>query len=190
MNRLTNFLSNLLNRTISESDVIRITSAQRARLLSWAETNGIKVDFKRVQGSFRISDLMDGLHSGIKVDSNLDSLTHDSNKNAIGSISKVGIDIQSISEIFPLDFELDYSELFSIYSKYEIEYAKNSADPKATLAGFFSLKESLIKAGVQLASFADIEITHLNDGSPVYYGYEVSISHSGDFVTSIAIKRN
>jgi phosphopantetheinyl transferase (holo-ACP synthase) len=90
--------------------------------------------------------------------------------------------------MFPLSSEIDYSQITSIYSIYEMDFSRSSNNPRATLAGLFSLKESLLKAGVTPASYVEIEITHTAEGAPVFYGYEVSISHSGDFVTSIAIK--
>jgi phosphopantetheinyl transferase (holo-ACP synthase) len=73
---------------------------------------------------------------------------------------------------------------------YEIEFSRRSNSPKATHTGLFSLKESLLKAGVTQMNYVVLEITHTIEGAPLFYGYDVSISHSGDFVTSIAIKRN
>ena len=90
--------------------------------------------------------------------------------------------------MFPTLSELDFSELSSIFSSYELNFSRSSKDSKATLAGIFSLKESLVKAGAPHVDYLDLEITHNSAGSPLFYGYSVSLSHSGDFVTSVAIR--
>jgi len=187
MKNITDFLSNLLNTPLSESETIILTSAQRARFLSWSDQNGFKIDVRKLQAQFSISDL---LTNGVN------QTAHELNRNPekqqlsvnLKSSSRIGIDIQSISEMFPAPIELDYPQLSSIYTSYELKFSKNSADPRATLVGLFSLKECLIKAGAPHLDYLDLEITHTAQGSPIFYGYEVSLSHSGDFVTSIAIK--
>jgi phosphopantetheinyl transferase (holo-ACP synthase) len=189
MKSINEFLSNLLNIPLSDDEDVNLTSAQRARLLSWGDQNGFKLDLKQLQGHFRISDLT-GRHSSGSSAGNLDLFSPSARSKADAAKSRIGIDIQSISEMFPGSSEIDYSQIASIYSMYEIEFSKRSNSPKATLTGLFSLKESLLKAGVTQVNYVDLEITHTIEGAPLFYGYDVSISHSGDFVTSIAIKRN
>jgi phosphopantetheinyl transferase (holo-ACP synthase) len=187
MTSINEFLSNLLNSALSDDEELYLTSAQRARFLSWCDRNAIKLELKQLQGKFRIVDLnmeISGGHSSSKNNSYISS----GNLGLANTKSRVGIDIQSINEMFPLSTEIDYSQISSIYSIYEIDFSKSSNNPRATLAGLFSLKESLLKAGVTPASYVEIEITHTADGAPIFYGYEVSISHSGDFVTSIAMR--
>jgi phosphopantetheinyl transferase (holo-ACP synthase) len=189
MTSINEFLSNLLNSTLRDDEEIYLTSAQRARFLSWVDRNAIKMELKQLQGKFRIMDLSIEFSSGHAPSKN-NSSASSGNFGSANTKSRVGIDIQSINEMFPLSSEIDYSQITSIYSIYEIEFSKKSNNPRATLAGLFSLKESLLKAGVIQANYVEIEITHTADGAPIFYGYEVSISHSGDFVTSIAVKSN
>jgi phosphopantetheinyl transferase (holo-ACP synthase) len=189
MKVITEFLSKLLNSPLREDAEIYLTSAQRARLLSWGDRNGIRFNLKILQGKFRISDLLD--HQVVaSAENRIETSTSSEHFESEIGKSRVGIDIQSITEMFPNNTEIDYSQILSIFSTYEIQFAKQSSNPKATLVGLFSLKESLLKAGVAGLSYVEIEVTHTIEGAPVFFGYDVSISHSGDFVTSIAIKRN
>jgi phosphopantetheinyl transferase (holo-ACP synthase) len=187
MNKIIEFLSNLLNTPLNDKEAITLTSAQQARFLSWSDRNGIAIEPKSLQVAFTLTDLFE--NSAGQSFHQIKSTHVEKNYNSRNkSNSRVGIDIQSISEMFPVSMELDYLELTLLYTSYELEYSKNSNEPKSTLAGLFSLKESLIKAGAGHSDYLDLEITHTVDGLPVFYGYEVSISHSGDFVTSIAIR--
>jgi phosphopantetheine--protein transferase-like protein len=103
-------------------------------------------------------------------------------------ITNLGNDIQLVAELFPEDESLDSITLEKIFTKYEIAYAQGTDNPKVTLAGLFSLKESLVKAGASYATYLDLEITHDNNGAPIFYGFLVSISHSGNYATSVALK--
>jgi phosphopantetheine--protein transferase-like protein len=188
MKEIIEFLSKLLNSPLREDEEIYLTSAQRARLLSWGDRNGIRLNLKILQGKFKISNLLDHHVVADAKNRNETSTSSAYFGSDIGK-SRVGIDIQSITEMFPNNTEINYSQILSIFSTYEIQFAKQSGNPKATLAGLFSLKESLLKAGVTELSYVEIEVTHTFEGAPVFFGYDVSISHSGDFVTSIAIKR-
>jgi phosphopantetheinyl transferase (holo-ACP synthase) len=188
MKEIIEFLSKLLNSPLREDEEIYLTSAQRARLLSWGDRNGIRLNLKILQGKFRISNLFDH-HVVADAKNRIETSTSSAHFGFDISKSRVGIDIQSITEMFPNNTEIDYFQILSIFSTYEIQFAKQSSNPKATLAGLFSLKESLLKAGVTESSYVEIEVTHTIEGAPVFFGYDVSISHSGDFATSIAIRR-
>jgi len=189
MKSTNEFLSNLLNVPLRDDEDIYLTSAQRARLLAWGDQNGLKFELNQLQGRFRITELV-YRDSRDNSEGTLDVPTPLGHFKADATESRIGIDIQSISEMFPNSCEIDYSEIALIYSDYEIEFTKKSNNPKATLAGLFSLKESLIKAGATQAGYVDLEITHTVQGAPIFYGYDISISHSGDFVTSVAMKRS
>ncbi len=187
MNKVIEFLSNLLNVSLSGNEAITLTSAQQARFLSWSDRNGIVIEPKRLQVAFKLTDLFES-RLGQNPQS-IESLHMRRDNDSLNkSFSRVGIDIQSISEMFPDRKEIDFLELSLLYTNYEINYAKNSNNLKSTLTGLFSLKESLVKAGANHSNYLDLEITHTFTGLPIFYGYQVSISHSGDFVTSIAIR--
>ena len=187
MNTIIDFLSNLLNVSLSDHETITLTSAQQARFLSWSDRNGIVIEPKRLQVAFKLTDLFES-SLGQNPQSIESSHMRRDNDLRTKSVSRVGIDIQSISEMFPDSREIDFLELSLLYTNYELDYAKNSNNLKSTLTGLFSLKESLVKAGAEHSNYLDLEITHTLAGLPICYGYQVSISHSGDFVTSIAIR--
>ena len=103
-----------------------------------------------------------------------------------GSCS-VGIDIESILE-FPVS--LDYWEDNFYKSKFkpeEIAYCLKKNNPQESFAGIYSCKEALIKCDNSL-KWDDILIGYGLNGKPKYQDYCISISHSNNFVISIAIK--
>jgi hypothetical protein len=181
------YLSNLLNISLDGQKSIILSSAQQARFLSWCDQNEIEVEVKRLRKPFTLDELFTNSPSQVTGTNASTQISRDLNLQK-SSRSSVGIDIQSVSEMFPAAMDIEYDELKSLYTNYELQYSKNSSNPKLTLAGLFSLKESLIKAGAQYADYLDLEITNSLEGAPIFHGFEVSISHSGDIVTSIAIR--
>ncbi len=101
---------------------------------------------------------------------------------------RLGNDIQRVAELFPDNESIESVALEKFFTKYEIAYAKATENPKVTLAGLFSLKESLVKAGASHTTYLDLEITHDKSGAPIFYGFLVSISHSGNYASSVALK--
>ena len=186
MTEVVDFLSKLLNLNVQTTEFITLTSAQRARFLSWCQSNKIQIDFSKLFTPFRIGEIEVSYKNDDSSSGNDNLVLHD--KSNSPKISKVGIDIQSISEMFPENASVNFKELSSIFTQYEIKFSKKSNNPKITLAGIFSLKESLIKAGAEYDDYHSLEITHTQTGQPIFYGFQVSVSHSGNYVTSIAIK--
>jgi phosphopantetheine--protein transferase-like protein len=122
-----------------------------------------------------------------------ESLSADLNStNLTQSHQNIGIDIEEISN-FPesKNFNLDrfYIDNFTLN---EIEYCKSKVNPRNSFAAIFSLKESIIKADSALIElpFNQIEISHDNEGRPIYSGFLLSNSHSSGNVVSVAIKNN
>ena len=182
--KFRDFLEVLLNKKIQNDDMIKLSSAQTARVAMWVDKNKYKLDFTQIRSNFTLSSLM---LSAQKNTVNIPQNNDTSFKQYLNNPS-LGIDIQLVGEIFPEDETLDSVELEKFFTKYEIGHAKSSAHPKVSLAGLFSLKESLIKAGAVYDTYSDLEITHDSFGAPIYYGFLVSISHSGNYVTSVALK--
>jgi phosphopantetheine--protein transferase-like protein len=184
MNDITEFLSKLLMRSLTLDEEIRLSSAQRARFQSWLSSKSVVISNDRLRTPFTIKSLTLIPTDGFRY------LRNQSQSNGL-EIRRMGVgtDIQLISELFPESVLPSMSELSELFTKYEIKYSMNSPIPMETFAGIFSLKESLIKAGVKLDSFTQIEITHNSMGAPIYYGYAVSVSHSAGLVVSIAITR-
>ena len=152
-----------------------LTSAQRARLISWAESEGLDIE---VLGA-----------------TSQQAVGSKSNKNEVlDSFSKlaIGIDLQDQSELFadlPLDMKSD-AELLSIFTPREIAHAEGRPNPAETLTGIFALKEAIVKTGVysnQPSKFSDLEILHGPDGKPQFDGFSVSISHSSKLAVAAAI---
>ena len=178
------FLEALLNRKIQDEDMVKLTSAQVARFAMWAGRNGLDLDLSRIKQEFTLNSLT---ASSQNAERSLTSVTKLNQVQKPG-IVRIGNDIQSIEELFPEAEQLSSIKLDEIFTSYETSYANNMDNPKATLTGIFSLKESLVKAGASYSTYLDLEITHNSDGAPVFSGFTVSISHSGDYATSVALK--
>jgi phosphopantetheinyl transferase (holo-ACP synthase) len=103
--------------------------------------------------------------------------------------SQVGIDIQEISELpDSIDFwEDDF--YISKFNKEEIAYCVAKENPKQSFAGLYSCKEALIKCDNNL-NWEEINITHNKIGKPQFDNYIISISHSGLYTLSVALKLN
>jgi len=125
----------------------------------------------------------------------------------------VGIDVVKVSRIVEMNNQASFMK--TILNDYEIDYVNSKSksvnrfeiDGKSyTLAGLFSAKEAVLKAlGVGLsagAGFKDITIRHTKSGAPYVElssklsevlksknktSVEVSISHDGEYSTSIAV---
>jgi phosphopantetheinyl transferase (holo-ACP synthase) len=181
---LREFLEALLNRKIQGDDEIRLSSAQTARVVMWAEKNNVMFDLVQIRQNFSLSSLE--LSSSNSYEKRVQRSTLKSDYKL--EIIRIGNDIQLVAELFPEEESLDSLKLEEMFTKYEIAYAKATDNPKVTLAGLFSLKESLVKAGASYGTYLDLEITHDNHGAPIFYGFTVSISHSGNYASSVALK--
>lgn len=103
---------------------------------------------------------------------------------------QVGIDIE---DIVNMPVVTDYREdrfYIDNFSSKEISYCILQADPRASFAGKFSLKEAIIKADNDYKSIPLMEIEILNDslGKPIFNGFALSISHTTDKAIAVAIK--
>ncbi|MCX8095765.1 MAG: holo-ACP synthase [Caldisericia bacterium] len=105
----------------------------------------------------------------------------------------IGIDIINIKR-FEKVIKNNPEILKRIFTENELNLFKNYKNSYLHLAGRFSLKEAIIKAGknyLKIKSFKDIEILKDNDNKPILIkpqgNISISISHDGDYVISIAI---
>ena len=106
------------------------------------------------------------------------------------SSMQVGIDIE---DIMNMPVATDYREerfYTDNFSSKEISYCILQADPRASFAGKFSLKEAIIKADNDYKSvaFTDIEILNDNLGKPLFNSFSLSISHTRNQSIAVAIK--
>lgn len=180
------FLGKLINKPINSSTEIFLSSAQRARLYDWLKETQISFDEAAITSSFNINQLL-GFNqtpqNAIKVPENPSVIVK------LGGVCGVGIDIQSISELFPATLPLDLKAdqmLRTIFTLREISYCQIKKNREESLTGIFAAKEAIMKAGLENPE--PIEIHFDGFGRPCFHGYILSISHSGGYAVAVAIK--
>lgn len=185
------YFSKLLNTAVDENTVITLSSGQGARALAWLETNNISIDNLQLSSGFTLNQLngnKENPKNKLKVSAEVNSATNCSNLAAFDKIS-IGIDIQSISELFPHGMPLDPksdNELLGIYTLKELSYAESKGNPTETLTGLFAAKEAIQKCSDHEIKLTSIEILPDPRGKPCTAGYSVSISHSRDYALAVA----
>lgn len=183
-----NYFSKLINATVDEYTVIKLSSGQGARAHAWLKTNNFNIKNLNLSSGFTIAKLMDSEHSlsdgELRHEVATPHLVASSELN-----NPIGVDIQSVSELFPLGMPSDPKsdpELLSIYTFKELSYAETRPNPLQTLTGLFAAKEAILKCSTNESSLANLEILPDLTGRPNIEGYSVSISHSQDFAVAIA----
>ena len=175
MNSLDDFIKNLTGK--EGLSLSNLSSAQKARAIAWARESGVSVD--EVNKSNPVEK-----DSSVEWSSSIHGATATSSRSAM-----VGIDMQSISEFFPVnidDLKSDKS-LLEIFTMAEIAYAESKDNPLKHLTGIFSLKEAIIKAsGVIVNDLSTLEIIH-KDGKPTCGNFSLSISYTGDLAVGVAL---
>ena len=167
----------ITGRNDNTVDLEKMTSAQKARFISWVKENNFS--FEDIENeSLKISKIQ----TSNKYDKNISEKIN----------REVGIDIQFISELFPkdsLDLKSD-PELLKVFSLNEIAFAETKLDPLTSLAGIFAAKEAILKAGYNgegRENLCKLEISHDKMGKPFYQGYSLSISHSNEYSIAVAV---
>ena len=114
---------------------------------------------------------------------------------------KIGNDVLEIDRFY------DVSERFidRVYTQNEIDYIQNFENRAEHLAGFFCVKEAVIKAfgeDIYELSLKDVEVLHLANGKPYVKLYgdvlkmfkkikgsqiDISLSHSKNIASAVAI---
>jgi phosphopantetheinyl transferase (holo-ACP synthase) len=186
---VSDFFSKFLNRPISEEVEITLSSAQRARVHGWLKKNSIKFDETRLNKKFNLAQLLE-INSALTQGRNESAaLGFSSNSIQYNTQNLVGIDIQSVSELFPAGFPhdpKDASELNNIFTLRELSYAQSKEDPESTLTGIFCAKEAIQKVSGLNIDLSRLEVLPDDKGRPACKGFSLSISHSGDFAIAIA----
>jgi len=171
-NRLTNTKSESINFD-------KLSSAQRARFLSWCRQNGI--DWSTDEDSSEPKN-----NPSIKAGSD--------NAQDLRPNLRIGIDIQHESELFP-DALIDVKSqdsLSDIFTQREIAYAEMRQNPFESLTGMFAAKEAIVKASVAKVEnrLSEIEINFSENGAPFFPGCCLSISHSKGTAVAVALKHS
>ncbi len=145
---------------------------------------------KNSEGIRTFADLLDRLNQKEKVVKEVSTPNSNGIVDAASSKMSVGIDIEDIDN-FPTvsDYREDrfYQDNFS---QKEISYCILQADPKASFAGRFALKEAIVKADNSYKNipFNKIEILNDKDGKPLFKGFSVSLSHASNQAVAVAAK--
>ena len=193
---LVNYFSKMLNKKLTGDEFISLTSIQKFRAYSWLKANKINFDPVILNRKFQISEIASGENlDSVKPyeifgNSGLKGQTPVCN---ISNVYGVGIDIQKISEVFPDGIPEDIKskqEFIDIFTAREMSYAEGTVKPIETLAGIFSVKEAIIKSIGTPIPLVSLEILPNQQGKPSIDGFDISISHSEDYVVAIAIKKN
>jgi phosphopantetheine--protein transferase-like protein len=103
---------------------------------------------------------------------------------------EIGIDIESISN-FPVVNDYREDPFYKTnFTTNEISYCILKPSPIESFAGLFCLKEAICKTNenYRKISFNQIEITHTAEGKPLFQGYALSVSHTKDVATGVAVK--
>ena len=161
------------------SDLANLTSIQRARLMSWMESENINTDI--------LNNSTLDTKSNDYVKNNSEVINHPINSQ----FCFIGTDIQSIDELF-LNISGDIksnSEFTNIFDETEIVYAESKRNTQETLAGIFAAKEAILKTGLykNYQNLNEIVITHNEDGMPLFQNFSLSISHSNNIAMAVAI---
>ncbi len=184
------YLTRLLNKPLTPDAAVILSSAQRARFHAWLSANHIAFNEAVLGQSFSIDKLLGGPNSA----------SSSAPRNSMPAIpigiptgqNRLGVDIQKISELFPVDLPDDLkasAELKTIFTPKELSYAQTRATPIATLTGIFAAKEAMLKcmvASTEGIPLSNYEILPDANGRPTIAGFQLSISHSGEYAVAIA----
>jgi phosphopantetheine--protein transferase-like protein len=191
-NRAINYFSKLLNSTVDENTIISLSSGQRARAFAWLKENNLSLNDRKLSSGFCVNDLL-GITGDLKSSSPIQHKREihsaDIQMPALGASASIGVDIQSVSELFPEALSDDPKsdpELLAIYTRKELSYAQSRLDPAQTLTGLFAAKEAILKCAQKEINLTNIEILPDRMGRPTVNGFLVSISHSSDYAVAIA----
>lgn len=104
----------------------------------------------------------------------------------------IGIDIEDIESFELLEDYNAHKFYTENFSKSEIDYCQNKAEPRSSFAALFSLKEAIIKADNTFKNrpFNTIVISHSDSGCPIFKGFLLSVTHNKSYVITMAFKKN
>ena len=186
---LKDYFSKLVNLPIDDNTIIKLSSGQSARAHAWLISNNIRYDSLNLGGGFTISQLKTA--GWAEVPSQDELAPYSSNAKILPQLNEaIGIDIQSISELFPDGLVSDPKsdgELLSIFTARELSYSQSKVDSMQTLTGIFAAKEAILKCSEIKIAFNELEILPNSDGKPCFEGYRLSISHSQEYAIAIAM---
>jgi phosphopantetheine--protein transferase-like protein len=185
------YLTILLNRAVDEYTPITLTSAQKSRFHSWLIEKQIKFDDSKLIKQFTLDELFDSSNGSYAGPSTKSDAAPGSLHGAdLVSTGMVGVDMQSIDEMFPEALPCDLKSdqaLSTIFTLKELSYAASKDNPRQTLTGIFAAKEAVLKASSFVRNLNEIEILPDQNGRPICASHNLSISHSAEYAIAIAV---
>ena len=190
---LCTYASRLLGRSVSPGEHVTLSSGQLARLIAWAEAQGISLDPENGNRHRFLLATAKGEATpahGSRAEHQQLSTPEQATWNGGALLpASIGIDLQLIAEVIPpFTDPKAVPELRGMFTLRELSYAECKPNPRETLAGLFAAKEAIKKADARYldAHFQDIEVLPDADGKPAFGGMSISISHSGDYAVAAA----
>lgn len=184
------YLSRLLNKPITKGVEMNLSSAQKSRVHGWLTKNRVPFNESALMGRFTIDQLLNGADVSSR-QSKPNSLDISSSLDKFGMENyQIGVDIQRVDELFPLGLPSDPKadqSLLQIFTPKELSYAQTKTDIDITLTGIFCAKEAIQKASNLTINLNEIEVLPDERGRPQSIGYQLSISHSGNYAISVAV---
>ncbi len=183
---LTPFVSRLLNRPVRVEESLTLSSSQRARVQAWCNEHHVR--YPNLRQPITLAQFSEA--SDVPPEPAAQAGSNAPTSRMPMARLALGVDIQSISELFPehvSDFKAD-PQLKGIFTLRELSYAEAKADPYQTLTGLFAAKEAIMKTSPTLMKMAPNAIEILPDerGAPGYQNHTLSISHSGGMAVAVA----
>lgn len=172
------FYKQLSGLDTSVVDLKRLSSAKRARFISFCRSKG--VDPHIFQG-------------GENLDVRQNFAAKQTDEVIELELGGLGLDMVAVAELFPTEIEdlkADPS-VKGIFALREIAYAETKVNTYETLAGIFAAKEAIVKTGCldsyREQNFNKLIVDHDAMGTPVVEGFSLSISHCSGFAAAVAI---
>ena len=112
------------------------------------------------------------------------------NGTGVKTTQGIGIDIEEVANM-PVAADCREDEFYKMnFTPAEIAYCIIQPGQYESFAGLFAAKEAVVKADnrYKAVPFNEIFIDHLPGGQPVFYGFDISISHINQLAVAIAIK--
>ena len=182
---VSTYLSRLTGETLTPDSPLRLRSVQRAALSSWARQQKVSLRFALISSSmpFTVRELLlpaDRDAGQIVVMPTPQQVIDTPVLKGIPA-NRVGVDIEEVDSL-PVAFDYrEHAFYQDNFTAAEISYCIRQRSVRASLCGLWAAKEAIVKAGIATAPqghLKGIEISHDDEGRPVFAGSSLSISHS------------
>jgi len=135
-------------------------------------------------------ELLNRISGNQQAEKSFPSIVANNNFESHNQTHGIGIDIEEISNL-PLTNDFREEEFYKMnFTSQEISFCNIQPDPYASFTGLFAVKEAIVKANSYYRNipFNKIFVDHLEDGKPVFGGFQISISHTNNIAIAVAVK--